>query len=668
MIDQLYYGVCYFPEHWPERAVAGDIKRIADLGFNYVRVGEGAWWYFEPEEGQYRFDLFDKVIEECRKNNVKVIFGTPTYCGPAWIGSKYPEVYRWDFNRTPMKHGGRRNYNYTSPAYLRLCDGVVTALAEHYKKEKQIIAWQIDNEFNCHMDVSYAPTDTIAFRAWLKAKYRTIEDLNAAWGTRFWSQVYSDFDQIDLPHPTAAYMNPTQLLDESRFISDTVVNFCQRQADILRVANGRWDITHNGLFGNVDGPKLMEELDYFCHDQYPMFWDHWTKFATPLVQARSLSFPYGVLEQQCGPGGQMSYLLRSARPGEMRLWTHQSFAHGAKMLSYFCWRTCPFGSEQHWHGLLDHDGKDNARTEAAAKIGAEIFKLPADLWDAAPQKSVAILRDYDNDINMGRINSYVKNGGWEPGHWMTNLFQQHIPVDQVWATSDWNGYRILIAPHLRIVDQQLTQKYEDFVQRGGTLVLGAQSGTKNRNLHMVQQTAPGLLRKLAGIEVSDWSNLKPDETRQAMMDDQPVPLGGFVERLRLRGAEAIATWDDADDLLAGAPAITVNTVGKGRVVYVGAYLTHDSARILSKRLLADAGIVPAIQAHEDVELIVRVGKKSKYLWILNHSTDAQFIDELPAGRELLTGREVEGKLKLKPRDVAIIAVSGASSSRAKARA
>lgn len=657
MMNQLHYGVCFYPEHWAWRTVVSDLARIADCGFSYVRIGEGAWWYFEPEEGAYRFDLFDEVIDECRKNNLKVVFGTPTYCGPAWIGQKYPEVYRWDYTRTPMKHGSRRNYNYTSKAYLDLSDKIVTQLAQHYKREKQIIAWQIDNEFNCHMDVSYAPSDTIAFRAWLKSKYRSLDMLNAAWGTRFWSQVYNDWEQIDLPHPSATYLNPTQLLDESRFISDTVVSYCKRQATILREANPKWQLTHNGLFTNVDGKKLTEQLDFFSHDQYPMFTDEWTKFGSSLIQARSMSFPFGIMEQQAGSGGQMSYMLRSARPGEMRLWAHQSFAHGAKALSYFCWRTLPFGSEQHWHGVVDHDGKDNARIDQAKQVGDEIRKLPTEAWDAPVQKCVAILRDYDNEINDRRINTYVKDGAWDAGHWMSALMRAHVPTDQIWASTTWAPYRVIIAPHLKIVDQQMSAAYEKFVKAGGLLILGAQSGVKNRNLHMVQQTAPGLLRQLAGVEIKDWSVLKQEETRVATFEDgTTIPLRGYVEQIKLKGAHPLATWTSDDDLLGETPAITINAVGKGHVIYIGGYMTEEACAIMVRMLTDRIGFVAPVQADANVELIVRVGKKADYLWLLNHSGETQFVTT-PVAQELLTGEQIEGKLKLVTRGVAVLQVS-----------
>ena len=63
MWDEFLYGVCYYPEHWHSSRHAGDIARMAECGFNVIRMGEGAWNYWEPEEGKYQFELFDRVID-----------------------------------------------------------------------------------------------------------------------------------------------------------------------------------------------------------------------------------------------------------------------------------------------------------------------------------------------------------------------------------------------------------------------------------------------------------------------------------------------------------------------------------------------------------------------------------------------------------------------------
>lgn len=650
LFDRFYYGVCYYPEAWDAKRHADDIPRIAECGFNYVRMGEGAWSYWEPREGEFQFDLFDRVIDLCRKHGVKVILGTPTYAAPAWVSHKYPEVLRWDYRRVPMKHGSRRNLNYTSRGMLELSDRICTALAQHYKREKQVIGWQLDNEFNCHMDVSYAPSDTLAFRAWLKVKYKSIAKLNDAWGTRFWSQTYDDWEQIDLPHPTATYHNPTQLLDESRFISDTVVAFAKRQAAILRAANPKWPITHNGLFNNVNGRDLVTKtpLDFFSHDQYPLFYRDWTDYAFNLVQARSLSFPFGIMEQQSGPGGQMDYLHRTPRPGEMRLWAWQSIAHGANVFSYFRWRTCPYGSEQHWHGLLDPDDKLNRRTTEAKQVAEELKRLPKDFFAARVEKCFAVLRDYDNEINERRINTYAKSGAWENGKWLAALAHHHVQHDIVWPDQSFEGYRVLIAPHLKIMDVSLARKLERFVRAGGILILAAQSGLKDRNCHLVERTPPGLLARLAGVEVEEWTTLPVGETRTATPQDGDPTLRftTFVERLRLRAAEAVLTWTNDDAVLGGGCAVARNRVGKGVVYYVGGYSPAETAEALLTFVRLAHPVAPVVEASGHVEVIARRSGRRRYLILLNHGSAEQNVLGLRAGRELISGKRIAAQSPL----------------------
>jgi beta-galactosidase len=632
-IKKILYGVCYYPEVWQPERHASDLDRIADCGFNFIRIGESAWSYWEPSEGQYQFALFDRVLELCRERNIQAILGTPTYACPAWVATHYPQVLRWDFQRVPMKHGSRRNLNYTSPKMLELSNRICTALADHYKNHPQVIGWQLDNEFNCHMDVSYAPSDTLAFRAWCRERYRTLDALNDHWGTKFWSQTYSDWEQIDLPHPTATYLNPSLLLDESRFISDSVIRFARRQAGILRARNSDWFITHNGLFGNVNGPDLAAELDFFSHDQYPLFYLDWTAYAEPLTQARSLSFPFGILEQQSGPGGQMSYLHRTPRPGEMRLWAWQSICHGANLLSFFRWRTCPYGSEQHWHGLLDADDRDNRRIAEAKQLGEEIKRLPAEFFDAPPDKCVGVLRDFDNEINNNRINTYIGEARNEYKGWISELLSQHIAVDEIWPGSDFSGYSIIIAAHQKMMDDALLVKLKSFVTEGGTLVLGAQSGLKDRNAHIVEVQPPGMLRELAGIEVEDWTMLSKDQTRSAKtMDGGTIELTAFVERLTTRTATAIARWSDDDSLLAGGCAVARNRVGAGFVYYVAGYCPPSAIDSLIRRLRPPR----LIEAPSEVEVICRLGESKRFVCLLNHSAKDQKFLRIQPGRDLLS--------------------------------
>ena len=656
LFEKFFYGVCYYPEAWDPGRHESDIDRIAEAGFNFVRMGESAWSFWEPEEGRFQFDLFDRVIDRCRERNVRVILGTPTYACPAWAATKYPEILRWNYQRLPMAHGSRRNLNYTSPAMLALSDRICTALADHYRDEPLIMGWQLDNEFNCHMDVSYAPSDTIAFRQWCRAKYETLEILNRRWGTAFWSQTYSDWEQIDLPHPTATYLNPSLLMDEARFISDKVVEFAGRQADILRARNAKWFITHNGLFGNVDGRKLIRKLDFFSHDHYPLFFPNWQTHAELLIRSRSLTFPFGILEQQAGPGGQMEYLHRTPRRGELRLWALESVAHGANLFSYFRWRTCPYGSEQHWHGLLDADDRDNRRLAEAVTVGEELRRLPMDFFSAAPVRTVAVERDYENEINDWRINTYPGAGRTEYRSWIAEMLSRHVPVDEVWPDSDWSGYSLVIVPHHKMTDAAYVEKLTAFVTAGGSIIFGAQSGSKTNDVHIVSMPLPGLLASLAGIEVEDWTVLPGDQTRAAVIEsgDERVEFISFVERLKMTTAEPVAHWQTDDTLLAGGIAISVNRVGRGKVYYLGGYCSPATVGTLAEFFMRQLDLNSVVQASANVECIRRESGENRYTCLLNHSTNPEKVRDCPTGVDLLSGQPVTTDLTLEPLDVMII--------------
>ena len=207
----MYLGVDYYPEHWDKNMIDKDLDNILELNCNVIRIGEFAWHMMESTEGNFDFSYFDRVIEKAKKKGLKVIFGTPTATMPAWLANKYPEVLSEDEFNHKRVFGGRRQYCFNSKTYYKYSEKIIRELANHYKNEENIVAWQIDNEFGHEgSDLCYCDSCKKEFNEYLKKEYdNDINKLNETWGTIFWSQTYNTFEEIPLPKPTITTHNPS---------------------------------------------------------------------------------------------------------------------------------------------------------------------------------------------------------------------------------------------------------------------------------------------------------------------------------------------------------------------------------------------------------------------------------------------------------------------------
>ncbi|MNO36957.1 Beta-galactosidase BgaA [compost metagenome] len=663
-------GVCYYPEHWPEELWADDYRRMVETGFTIVRMAEFAWSIFEPEEGVFHFELFDKAIDLAHSYGLKVILGTPTATPPAWLTERYPEVLNVTNDGVTLQHGMRRHYNYSSPKYRELCAGITGQLAQHYGNHPGVVGWQIDNELNCEVSVFYSESDHLAFREWVQAKYGTLDQLNEAWGTVFWNQTYTSWSQVFLPRPTPTpkQPNPHQALDEKRFISDNTISFAKIQADLLRkLAPSQW-VTTNGLFGHLDSHELKDKLlDFFSYDSYPQFASIHTdpneeeplqdrSWSLSLSAVRSISPNFCIMEQQSGPGGWVNRMdMPSPKPGQMRLWTYQSIAHGADKLLYFRWRTATVGHEIYWHGLNDYHNQPNRRVREAAQIGRELAEAGKHIAGTRTQANVAILRDYDNEWD-GEYDVWHGPFMWQSNkEWFKALQKRHIPNDVLFMRSkttlaDLIPYEVLVYPHPAIMSDETAGLLDQYVQQGGTLILGCRTGYKDTRGHCYMRPFPGAAKDLCGITVEEFTMVKGTRLPTSIRwGDDPEAITGadaFNDILHVEEdtVEVMGTY--ASDYYAGKPAVTRNQRGKGEVWYYGAVFNAEAAHKIMDHLNLRSPAAEWLELPPEVELQIRKNEKSSYAFLLNYSEEAVTITLKEQKTDLLTAETVSGSCRL----------------------
>lgn len=662
---RLTLGTCYYPEHWDESLWLSDLRRMKGVGIHTIRIGEFAWNKFEPREGEFTYDFFDRFLDLCQQEGMNVIFGTPTATPPAWLTHKYPECLNAFRDGTLMRHGCRRHYNYNAPKYRELSARIVTKIAQHIGKHPAIVGWQIDNEFNCEADRFHSEADSVAFRTFLQEKYGTLDALNKAWGTVFWNQDYTDWEQVFVPRTvTSNGLNPHLELDYLRFISASVQSFCAMQVEILRQHIGEdVYITTNGMFGHIDNHGLTEKcLDVYTYDSYPNFGfpldgsfdpDNLNdrKWSRNLTEARSISPHFGIMEQQSGSNGWHSRMEGpSPRPGQLTLWTMQSIAHGADFISYFRWRTCTFSTEMYWHGILDYDNRDNRRLKEVGQVHALLEKLQC-VAGADSKAAFALVRDYDNiwdmeiDVWHRRFQEASEKAVFE--------FSQrtHTPCDFLYLRSgttleELARYRVLIYPHAVILTPERAELLTRYVEQGGTLILGCRTGQKNADGHCVMQPMPGLLAPITGTQVDDFTFCSPNEPPMtADWNGETLDTPVFNDVLSAApGAKVLARY--AAGYYAGAPALVENTVGKGRVLHLGSAFSISNLKLL----MCYTGVLSpwehAVEAPERVELVAREKDGRTFLFLLNYLDKSQPITFNRSVCSLISGETLQGTVAL----------------------
>ena len=660
-----YFGVDYYPEHWPEERWPVDARLMAEAGMNVVRLAEFAWSKLEPRDGLFDFDWLDRAIEILAKHDIQVILGTPTASPPPWLVQAHPGMFRAREDGRRLTYGNRREYCPNHPQYQENCQRIVTQLAEHYADHPSVIGWQIDNEFG---DRCFCPVCMQAFQFWLTQRYTTLDELNHKWGTVFWSHIYNDWKEIPVPVTTGGSPNPGLALDFFRFSSDSYVAFQKQQVDILRAKCPDHFITHNFMgfgYDRLNYYDLARDLDLVAWDNYPR--TQWNMAAEASLSFLALGHDtmrglkgknFWMMEQQAGSGGWENVSV-APRPGELRMWAYQAIAHGADGMVFFRWRTARFGTEQYWHGLLDHDGTAGRRYVEIKQMGGEIKKIGSQVLGSALKPQVAMLLSYDSRFAFQiQANNPQFNYRDYFHSFYRSLYKRNVLVDVVNSISDLNGYKLVIVPSLHVLPGRAAELLRKFAEGGGVVVITLRSGVKDDFNMVVNSRLPGILAGISGVTVEEYDSLGAEMSNSVefalpeMAQTSRMPVHTWCDVLKPSSAEVVARY--TQDYYSGRAAITRNKFGKGWVVYVGTVGDDPFYDALAGWFVSLAGVKPVLDAPEEVEVTERWQGERRLLFLMNNSRKEQEITLDGSYTDLLINSKLVGKVRVAPLEVRVL--------------
>ncbi|WP_425956122.1 beta-galactosidase [Xylanimonas sp. McL0601] len=666
-VDGLCYGGDYNPEQWPEDVWHEDVALMREAGVNLVSVGIFSWAMLEPREGEYDFGWLDRVIELLHANGIRVDLATPTAAPPAWFFARYPDSRVVTRDGTVLGPGSRGMAAPTSPEYRAAAVRIASKLAERYGDHPAVVMWHVHNEYGAPVGEDFSVHAQRSWRTWLRERHGSLDGLNAAWGTRFWGQVYGEWDQVGLPAASPSVVNPAQRLDFARF-TDAMLRECfVAEREAIRAHSSR-PVTTNFMAVICPTTDLFawaREVDVVSNDHYLTAADPRTHvrlaLAADLTRSVAGGKPWMLLEHSTSA---VNWQPRNVakRAGEEARNAFSHLGRGADAIMFFQWRASRSGAEKFHSAMVPHAGTRSRVWREVVQLGADL-RAVAEVRGSRTQADVALLWDQES--------FWAQDLEWRPSvdaqyaerilTFYDRLWRDGVTVDLAQPSQDLSHYKLVVAPASYLLTRDAAANLTRYVEGGGTLLVSFFSGIVDEDDRVHEGGFMAPLRDALGVWVEEFLPLREHETTTVTGLAREVTGTVWADDLVVDGADVVGTYTDGP--AAGQPAITRHAHGAGHGWYVSTSLDADELAPLMERVYADAGVVPS-GLPEDVEVVVRSGADAEYVVAINHTQDVITLDEPQRERlagagpvvDLLTGDKLGDTLDLPAGGVRVLRV------------
>ena len=657
-LGALAYGADYNPEQWPREVWREDVRLMGEAGVNLVSLGIFSWAQLEPREGQFEFGWLDEIMDLLHEGGVRVNLATATASPPPWLSLAYPDSRPVTVDGVRLEVGARQLYCPSDPHYRALSVRLARAVAERYGTHPALRLWHVNNEYGCHIDQCYCAQCAARFREWLRARYGSLDELNRAWGTAFWSQRYGDWAEVQPPRRAPSFPNPSQGLDWRRFSSDNILELHRAEVEVLRALTPDVPLTTNflGFLPGLDYFRWAQEEDVAAVDVYPDPAGMAPHLEAGMVFDLTRSLRAGqrwLLMEQATSAVNWRERNAPKRPGLMRALSLQALARGADGIQFFQWRQSVAGAEKYHSAMVGHVPPERSRVWREARdLGQELKALDF-LRGARVKADVAVMFDWHSWWALSQASQPAVTPLLPVvGAWYAALRSLGVNVDFVHPEADLSGYRAVTLPQQYLLTPDAAQGIRAFVQSGGTLVMGPYSGVVDGDDHVVPGGYPGLLQDVLGAGVEEWAPLQTGEAREVRWaDGRGTPVTEWTEVLHADSAEVLATYEA--DFIAGQPAVTRHAFGQGHAYYLSTRPDAAALTDLLRGALQGAGVAIA-ELPDGLDVTLSDTGDGRLLHLIHFGPQAVTV-QVPQASDALSGQP-RASVTLHPTDAALLRV------------
>jgi len=648
--QQLYVGANYHPHDDKNlEKIKSDVQLMKAAGFTSVRMGHLAWDSYEPSEGKFDFEWFDKVMDLMNEAGIKVILDIAIRPAPIWLHKKFPSVDVVDANGDVQYPNHRYMEDAGDPNFQKYALLFTDAITKQYANHPALLAFGIDNESG-DGPISYSETARQRFITWLKNKYTNLENLNKAWATQRWSRKINQFDEVGFPVSGQVNGAPERMLDFRRFVSDEVNGILFKVLNVVN-ANAPKALTNTNAW-------YYSPMKYIDYSQIA-YSGKMTREGCGFYPGNSLTTNWGIMNAAFGiariqfestnPFWCSEFTTHNAVPNSIRKSAYASLMYGNQMVCGWTWQSMAAGEEQYLEGMLDWDGIPNHKYDEYKKIATE-FKKIEKFFPYKLQAEVGLAFSFPSQIASA---SFPEQHDSQIQACWDMFYYRNMDARVVEISKSSLNYKLLFVPGVVVMDEATASKIREYVKNGGTVIMTSNSALVDETGQVFASTHPGRLSDVFGIRIGNYEETEAyNEISRKSYKGKRLELtykGKAIDTesarfdvIEPKGAEVLGSITSLDK---DYPIMTVNKFGKGRAIYVGLPAKGEVLNSLVDDLINELGIKKGPEVPSGV--MARQIDKNHFLY-LNVSGEPKEIHTKGNSRSILLDKDYTGNFTIAP--------------------